>query len=64
MKTKTIQDKAIQAKTDRVRSTARALAGYDKEYLLTLANLYHIEIWDEKIAKEALVAIIAQAAWN
>ena len=54
----------MQAKTDRVRSTARVLAAYDKEYLLTLANLYHIEIWDEKIGKEALVAIIAQAAWN
>jgi hypothetical protein len=64
MRTKTIQDKAMQAKTDRVRSTARVLTSFDRGHLLTLANLYHIEIWDEKITKEALVAIIAQAAWN
>ncbi len=64
MKTRTLQNKAMQAKTDRVRSTARVLASFDNEYLLTLANPYHIDIWDEKITKEALVAIIAQAAWN
>jgi hypothetical protein len=56
MKTKT--------KTDRVQSTAQVLASFDKEYLLLLASLYHIEVWDELITKEALVAMIAQAAWN
>jgi hypothetical protein len=56
MKTKT--------KTDRVQSTAQVLASFDKEYLLLLANLYHIEVWDDLITKEALVAVIAQAAWN
>jgi hypothetical protein len=54
----------IRTKTDRVQSTAEALASFDKEYLLILANLYHIEVWDELITKEALVAMIAQAAWN
>jgi hypothetical protein len=54
----------IRTKADRVQSTAEALASFDKEYLLILANLYHIEVWDELITKEALVAIIAQAAWN
>jgi len=53
-----------KTKTDRVQSTARALASFDKEYLLTLADLYHIVVWDERITKEALVAMIAQAAWN
>ena len=56
MKTKT--------KTDRVQSTAHVLASFDKEYLLILANLYHIEVWDDLVTKEALVALIAQAAWN
>jgi hypothetical protein len=51
-------------KTDRVQSTAQALASFDKEYLLVLASLYHIEVWDELITKEALVVMIAQAAWN
>jgi len=51
-------------KTDRVQATARALESFDKGYLLTLANLYHIVVWDEMITKEALVAMIAQAAWN
>lgn len=54
----------IRTKTDCVQSTAEALAAFDKEYLLILANLYHIEVWDELITKEALVAMIAQAAWN
>jgi hypothetical protein len=58
MKTKT------SPKTDRVQSTALALASYDKEYLIVLASLYHVEIWDETITKDALVAIIAQAVWN
>ena len=56
MKTKT--------KTDRVQSTAQALKSYDKDYLLILARLYHIEVWDELITKENLVRMIAQAAWN
>jgi hypothetical protein len=56
MKTKT--------KTDRVQSTAEVLASFDREYLLILARLYHIDVWDELITKEALVAMIAQAAWN
>jgi hypothetical protein len=54
----------MKTKTDRVQSTAQALARLDKEYLLLLASLYHIEVWDELITKEALVAMIAQAAWN
>jgi len=58
MKTKT------RTKTECVQSTARALATFDKEYLLTLARLYHIDVWDELITKDALVALIAQAAWN
>lgn len=58
MKTKT------KTKTDRVQSTAQVLATFDKEYLLILARLYHIEVLDELITKEALVAMIAQAAWN
>jgi len=53
-----------RTKTDRVQSTARALKSYDKDYLRTLACLYHIEVWDELITKDALVAMIAQAAWN
>ena len=53
-----------RTKTDRVQSTARALKSYDKDYLLILAGLYHIEVWDELITKDALVAMIAQAAWN
>ena len=53
-----------RTKTDRVQSTARALKSYDKEYLLVLAGLYHIEVWDKLITKDALVAMIAQAAWN
>jgi hypothetical protein len=56
MKTKT--------ETDRIQSTAQVLASFDKGYLLLLASLYHIEVWDELITKEALVAMIAQAAWN
>jgi len=52
------------AKIDRVQSTAQALTSFDKEYLLILASLYHIEVWDELVTKEALVAMIAQAAWN
>ena len=56
MKTKT--------ETDRIQSTAHVLASFDKDYLLLLAGLYHIEVWDELITKEALVAMIAQAAWN
>ena len=51
-------------RTDRVQSTAQALATFDKEYLLVLASLYHIEVWDELVTKEALVSMIAQAAWN
>jgi hypothetical protein len=51
-------------KADHVQSTAFALASFDKEYLLILARLYHIDVWDELISKEALVAMIAQAAWN
>jgi hypothetical protein len=58
MKTKT------RTKTERVQTTAHVLATFDKEYLLTLARLYHIDVWDELITKEALVAMIAQAAWN
>ena len=58
MKTKT------KTKTDRVQSTAQSLASFDRAYLLKLASLYHIKIWDELITKEALVAMIAQAAWN
>jgi hypothetical protein len=58
MKTKT------RTKTERVQSTAQALATFDREYLLILARLYHIDVWDELITKEALVALIAQAAWN
>jgi hypothetical protein len=53
-----------RTKTDRVHSTSQALASFDKEYLLILARLYHIEVWDELITKEGLVALIAQAAWN
>jgi len=53
-----------KTKTDRVQSTAQVLASFDKEYLLILARLYHIEIWDQTISKEALAALIAQAAWN
>jgi hypothetical protein len=53
-----------RTKTDRVQSTAEALESFDKEYLLILAGLYHIEVWDELITKEALVAMIAQAAWS
>ena len=53
-----------KTQTDRVQSTAQVLASFDRECLLTLARLYHIEIWDESITKEELVAIIAQAAWN
>jgi hypothetical protein len=56
MKTKT--------KIDRVQSTAHVLASFDREYLLILAGLYHIDVWDELITKEALVAMIAQAVWN
>jgi hypothetical protein len=56
MKTKT--------KTDQVQSTAQVLASFDREYLLNLAMLYHIDVWDELITKEALVAMIAQAVWN
>jgi hypothetical protein len=53
-----------RTKTDRVQSTARALKSYDKDYLLILAGLYHIDVWDELITKDALAAMIAQAAWN
>lgn len=53
-----------ETKTDRVQSTAQALASFDREYLLTLARLYHIDVWDDLITKEALVAIIAHAVWN
>lgn len=53
-----------RTKTDCVQSTAAVLASFDKEYLLILAHLYHIEVWDEFITKEALVAMIAQTAWN
>ena len=60
MKTRT----STKAKTDRVQSTARAPKSYDKNYLLNLAGLYHIEIWDDRITKDALAARIAQAAWN
>ncbi|HEY5246864.1 MAG TPA: hypothetical protein VIJ15_00235 [Dermatophilaceae bacterium] len=60
MKTKT----KTKTKTDRVQSTAQALKSYDKDYLLILARLYHIEVWDELITKENLVRMIAQAAWN
>jgi hypothetical protein len=56
MKTKT--------KTDRAQSTVQALTSFDKEYLLVLASLYHIEVLDELITKEALVAMIAPATWN
>ena len=54
----------LKRKTDRVQSTAQALMSYDMEYLLILANLYHVEVWDKLITKKALVAILAQAAWN
>jgi len=53
-----------KSKTDRVQATAQVLGSFEKEYLLNLARLYHIEVWDELITKEALVALIAQAAWN
>jgi hypothetical protein len=53
-----------KTETDRIQSTAHVLASFDKDYLLLLAGLYHIEVWDELITKEALVAMIAQAAWN
>jgi hypothetical protein len=46
MKTKT--------RTDRVQCTVQALTSFDKEYLLNLVSLYHIEVgWDELITKEA-----------
>jgi len=55
----------MRTKTDvRVQYTAQALAAFDKEYLLTLARLYHIEVWDKLISKKELVAMIAEAAWN
>jgi len=54
----------METKTDHVQSTARALVAFDKEYLLILARLYHIDVWDDLVTKEALVAMIAQAAWN
>jgi hypothetical protein len=55
----------MKTKTDvRVQCTAQALAAFDKEYLLTLARLYHIEVWDKLISKKELVAMIAEAAWN
>jgi hypothetical protein len=53
-----------ESKIDRVQSTAQVLRSFDKEYLFILAGLYHIEVWDELITKEALVTLIAQAAWN
>jgi hypothetical protein len=53
-----------KTKTDHVQSTAQVLRSFDKEYLLILARLYHIEVWDELITKEGLIALIAQAAWN
>ena len=49
---------------DRVQSTAQALASFDQEHLLTLARLYHVDVWDESVTKEELVAMIAEAAWN
>jgi hypothetical protein len=61
---KTVMKNATRNKADRVQSTARVLASFDKEYLRTLANLYHIDVWDEVISKDALVAMIAQAVWN
>ncbi|MEP7191938.1 MAG: hypothetical protein ABI903_03640 [Actinomycetota bacterium] len=64
MKTKTKTETKVGTKTDRVQSTAQALASFDREYLLILARLYHVEIWDESITKNALVAVIAQAAWS
>jgi hypothetical protein len=55
----------MKTKTDvRVESTAQALAPFDQEYLLTLARLYHVDVWDESVTKEELVAMIAEAAWN
>jgi len=54
----------MRTKADRVQSTAQDLASLDREYLLILARLYHIEVWDESITKDALVVMIAQAAWN
>jgi len=60
MKTRT----ETETETERVQSTAQVLATFDREYLLILAGLYHIDVWDELIAKEALVALIARAAWN
>jgi hypothetical protein len=53
-----------RTETERVQSTAQVLATFDREYLLILARLYHIDVWDELIPKDALVAMIAQAAWN
>ena len=53
-----------KTKTDRVQSTAKVLASFEREHLLTLAMLYHIDVWDKSITKEALVAMIAQAVWN
>ena len=54
----------MRTNADRVQSTAQDLASLDREYLLILARLYHIEVWDESITKDALVIMIAQAAWN
>ena len=54
----------MRTNADRVQSIAQDLASFDREYLLILARLYHIEVWDESITKDALVVMIAQAAWN
>ncbi|MEP7036072.1 MAG: hypothetical protein ABI662_03230 [Dermatophilaceae bacterium] len=53
-----------RTKPDRVQSTARALKSYDKEHLLVLAGLFHVEVLDELVSKDALVTMIARAAWS